>query len=224
MHRIDTSTATPASMFTEGGPSSGVPATVVSAAWLNAVQEELCAVVAGAGLALAKPDNTQVAQAIAIIAAMAVPAGTVIATASQAVPPGYLACAGQAVPRSAYPALFSAIGVTYGAGDGSLTFNLPDLRGEFIRGADGGRGVDAGRAFGSSQLDALQQITGNLRVVHGGVAEASGAFAANGDTASHINTGVSGTDAGITFAASRVARTANETRPRNVALQFVIKT
>jgi microcystin-dependent protein len=55
---------------------------------------------------------------------------------------GYLFCNGAAVSRTTYARLFNAIGTTYGVGDGFSTFNLPDLRGEFIRGFDGGRGVD----------------------------------------------------------------------------------
>ena len=64
MHRIDTSTATPDNKFTEGDPAVPVAATTVSAAWLNAVQEELVAVITGAGLELKKSDNDQLWQAI----------------------------------------------------------------------------------------------------------------------------------------------------------------
>lgn len=64
MHRIDTSTATPDHKFTEGDPAIPVAATTVSAEWLNAVQEELVAVITGAGLELKKSDNGQLWQAI----------------------------------------------------------------------------------------------------------------------------------------------------------------
>lgn len=64
MHRIDTSTATPDNKFTEGDPAVPVPATTVSADWLNAVQEELAAAITGAGLKLNKSDNTQLWQAV----------------------------------------------------------------------------------------------------------------------------------------------------------------
>ena len=64
MHRIDTSTATPDNKFTEGDPAVPVAATTVSAAWLNAVQEELVAVITGVGLELKKSDNGQLWQAI----------------------------------------------------------------------------------------------------------------------------------------------------------------
>ena len=60
-------------------------------------------------------------------------------------------CNGSAVSRATYADLFTAIGTTFGIGNGSTTFNLPDLRGEFIRGWDNGRNVDPGRALGSFQ-------------------------------------------------------------------------
>ena len=73
-----------------------------------------------------------------------VPAGTVHTFAGTAgsIPSGYLLCDGGAINRSVYCNLFDAIGTTYGVGNGTTTFNLPDLRGEFIRGFDGGRGID----------------------------------------------------------------------------------
>ncbi|OKO48300.1 phage tail protein [Pseudomonas sp. BTN1] len=77
------------------------------------------------------------------------PAGTTIAFAGPTVPTGFLKENGAAVSRTTYANLFAAIGTTYGAGDGSTTFNLPDSRGEFIRGADEGRGVEPGRTVGS---------------------------------------------------------------------------
>ena len=149
--------------------------------------------------------------------------GQVALFATAAVPNGWLECDGAAVPRTTYATLFARVGVVHGAGDGSTTFNLPDLRGEFVRGWDHGRGVDAGRAFGSSQLDALQNITGALVAVNGGVS-ASGAFAIDGFGVPHISTGTNGSDPTFTFDASRVARTAAETRPRSKALMYCIKT
>jgi microcystin-dependent protein len=78
-------------------------------------------------------------------------AGEIIYYAGATPPSGFLAANGQTVSRTTYANLFAAIGTTYGAGDGSTTFQLPDLRGEFIRGLDGGRGVDTGRSLGSFQ-------------------------------------------------------------------------
>jgi len=71
-------------------------------------------------------------------------------------PLGFLACDGSAVSRTLYPDLFAAIGITWGNGDGGTTFNLPDARGEFVRGFDSGRGVDAGRVFATTQADSLK--------------------------------------------------------------------
>ncbi|KXH83257.1 phage tail protein [Chryseobacterium kwangjuense] len=80
-----------------------------------------------------------------------VPPGSVFYRASNTVPSGYLECNGEAVSRITYASLFAVIGATYGAGDGSTTFNLPDLRGEFVRGWDHGRGIDADRNIGQWQ-------------------------------------------------------------------------
>lgn len=71
--------------------------------------------------------------------------GTVLPFAGAAAPNGWLLCYGQAVKRSDYPNLFAAIGVTYGAGDGSTTFNLPDLRGRVPAGKDNMGGTPANR-------------------------------------------------------------------------------
>ena len=80
-----------------------------------------------------------------------VPVGSIFCRAFSVVPAGYLECNGAAVSRTTYSALFALIGEYYGAGNGSTTFNLPDLRGEFIRGFDNGRGVDSGRSIGTLQ-------------------------------------------------------------------------
>lgn len=81
---------------------------------------------------------------------------------AQATPPaGYLKRNGAAVSRATYARLFAKIGTTYGAGDGSTTFNLPDGRGVFDRGLDDGRGFDPDRTLGSYQDSA------NLSHAHG---------------------------------------------------------
>ncbi len=64
----------------------------------------------------------------------------------------FLPCDGSAISRTTYADLFDVIGTVFGVGDGSTTFNVPDLRGEFIRGWDNGAGVDSGRTFGSWQV------------------------------------------------------------------------
>ena len=77
--------------------------------------------------------------------ATAVPAGTIIIVAKNTAPTGYLKANGALISRTTYATLFAAIGATFGVGDGSTTFALPDLRGEFIRGWDDGRGIDTSR-------------------------------------------------------------------------------
>lgn len=80
-----------------------------------------------------------------------VPAGAISYFAMPNPPTGWLVADGSPVPRDQYKDLFAVIGTFYGAGDGKTTFNIPDLRGEFIRSWDAGRGVDKNRMFGSWQ-------------------------------------------------------------------------
>lgn len=82
-------------------------------------------------------------------------AGDIKYTARTSAPAGWLKANGAAISRTAYAGLFAAIGTTYGAGDGFITFNLPDLRGVFLRGLDEGRGLDPGRTIGSYQSDGI---------------------------------------------------------------------
>ncbi|RQS60418.1 phage tail protein [Burkholderia sp. Bp8986] len=92
------------------------------------------------------------------------PASMIAFFARSTAPAGWLKANGAAVSRTAYAVLFAQIGTTYGAGDGFNTFNLPDMRGEFPRGWDDGRGADNGRQLGS------QQASQNLAHVHGATA------------------------------------------------------
>jgi microcystin-dependent protein len=78
------------------------------------------------------------------------PTGVVLPYAGVTEPTGYLLCYGQAVSRTTYAALFTAIGSTYGSGDGSTTFNLPDLRGRVVAGQDDMGGSSANRLTGTS--------------------------------------------------------------------------
>lgn len=78
-------------------------------------------------------------------------AGMIAAFARSSAPYGWLKANGAAVSRTTFVDLFTAIGTTFGEGDGVNTFNLPDMRGEFIRGLDESRGVDPGRGLGSGQ-------------------------------------------------------------------------
>lgn len=108
----------------------------------------------------------------------AAPPGVISYTAASSAPTGWLKANGAAVSRTTYAKLFAAIGTDYGPGDGSTTFNLPDLRGYHIRSLDDGRGVDSGRVRGSSQAD--QNKSHN----HGG--------ATGGHSADHTHSGTTG--------------------------------
>ena len=90
---------------------------------------------------------------LALEAKIAARIGTIFFVADDAAPEGSLICDGRLLSRTTYADLFAKLGTTYGAGDGSTTFQLPDYRGEFLRGWDGGRGVDADRVRGSFQTD-----------------------------------------------------------------------
>ena len=152
------------------------------------------------------------------IGGSALPPGVVIPFAGSSAPLGWLECNGTAVSRTDYAALFIAIGTTYGAGDASTTFNVPDLRGEFIRGWDNGRGIDTGRARGSAQADAFQghrhsiKLTPNISVAPG----ALGPYTTGTEQSNYV------TDP-ITDGTNGTPRTAAETRPRNIAMMYIVK-
>jgi hypothetical protein len=156
----------------------------------------------------------------------ATPAGAVQFFAMSTAPVGWVKANGAAVSRALYANLFAAIGTTFGAGDGKTTFNLPDLRGEFLRGWDDGRGVDSGRQNGSRQGDAIRNITGACSGARGVVLDGFfGAFFDNGSRDAVAATSVEGVfyNDDFCFDASRVVPTANENRPRNIALLACIK-
>lgn len=86
-----------------------------------------------------------VSDILALAATSSVPVGTVIDYAGSSEPSGWLFCYGQAISRTTYADLFTALGTTYGSGDGSTTFNLPDLRGRVVAGKDNMGGSTASR-------------------------------------------------------------------------------
>lgn len=143
-------------------------------------------------------------------------------------PPGYLECNGAAISRSGYQSLFSAIGTTYGAGNGSTTFNLPDMRGMFARSLDNGRGVDPGRAIGSTQDSANLSHSHNIldpghgHTVPANVSNTFPAGSSLGTAAGNVGTGDTGTTLNFTGVSAQ-ASGGTESRPRNVALLACIK-
>jgi len=157
-----------------------------------------------------------------------VPAGSVTCFAHSSVPSGWLECNGANVSRSTYATLFAAIGTTWGTGDGSSTFTIPNCAGEFIRGWDNGRGVDSGRAIATAQSDQNKQhnhsVTdpGHTHTWSRQDAQNDVNYrpwpASNDDCKETIaNTGSSTT--GISIANSGGA----EARPRNISMMYIIK-
>lgn len=162
-----------------------------------------------------------------------VPVGSIVYYAANSIPIGFLKCDGALVSKTAYPRLFEKIGYTYG-GSGN-NFNLPDLRGEFIRGFDDGRGIDSGRTFGSWQKSSIVVFDPSYTSV------SPGALVSSRDGAHNPNLISAGFDiidhslyttARITYAngggTSPIATNAGGwevggTRPRNVALMPCIK-
>lgn len=178
------------------------------------------------------------------------PAGHIAYTARSTAPSGWLKANGAAISRAAYANLFAALGTTYGDGDGFNTFNLPDLRGEFVRGWDDGRGIDANRAVGTDQsgdtashahigstaaagehahsiTDPGHSHTYSANPVNVPGGAEGGNRASNGAqnaTTNNSKTGISINAAGSHSHTVTIAATGGmETRPRNVALLAIIK-
>lgn len=214
MKRIDNSTATVDNLFTEGNPVSGQAATIMAAQWLNVLQEEIANVIESAGITLDQTgaDDTQLLQAIPLLAPQ-IPVGATFFFPVSTPPSGFLEMDGAAISRTTYEDLFTLIGTTYGAGDGSTTFNLPDTRGEFIRGWDNGRGVDAARAIGSAQADELK--------AHDHVLQ-NGYSGSTNFVTTHMQRAMTGA---ITGADDEAIQDTGgvETRPRNIAMMGIIK-
>ena len=174
----------------------------------------------------------------------AVPTGSVHMMASTSVPSGYLKCNGAAVSRTTYADLFAEIGTAFGAGNGSSTFNVPDLRGEFVRGWADNRNVDSGRNFGTSQGSQNKQHNhGVTQSAHShgindpghrhnvaysnsdsgdGVIEESGQGFNGFEPTETATTGISINNATIGISINNDG--GSEARPRNIALMYVIKT
>ena len=155
------------------------------------------------------------------------PAGTVIQFAGASAPTGYLKANGSAVSRTSYAALFAAIGTVYGVGDGSTTFNVPDLRGEFVRGLDDDRGIDAGRALGTAQADAFQGHYHDLTSDNGTLVGIGNTVSIGSGGSSRAVNGPINSDnvrTPITDGTNGTPRIGAETRPRNIALLYCIKT
>ncbi|HCJ9854254.1 TPA: tail fiber protein [Escherichia coli] len=249
MHRIDTKTAQKDKFgagkngFTRGNPQTGTPATDLDDDYFDMLQEELCSVVEASGASLEKGRHDQLLTALRALLlsrknpfgdiksdgtvqtalenlglgeGSALPVGVPVPWPSATPPTGWLKCNGAAFSAEEYPELAKVY----------PTNKLPDLRGEFIRGWDDGRGVDAGRQLLSSQGDAIRNIEG---FADGGIGmsfdEIRGAFYDAGTRSATManNTTAIGKTDDLGFDASRVVPTANENRPRNIAFNYIVR-
>ncbi|EPX1305041.1 phage tail protein [Escherichia coli] len=154
----------------------------------------------------------------------ALPVGVPVPWPSATPPTGWLKCNGAVFSAEEYPELAKAY----------PTNKLPDLRGEFIRGWDDGRGIDAGREILSAQGDAIRNITGTFGNGQTGTNAAisfvttDGVFASQSKTRNTIgNTTIIPETPNnpylVNFDASRVVPTASENRPRNIAFNYIVR-
>ncbi|AZD14162.1 phage tail protein [Pseudomonas chlororaphis] len=158
-----------------------------------------------------------------IAKASALPVGSIVAFPVDTPPPGFLELDNSVKSSATYPDLSAYLAGRFNKGDeGAGNFRLPEARGEFLRGWDHGRGVDPGRLEGSYQLDALQHMSGGFDG-NIDVKTATGVFTAQNNGLVSSNNGTSTGNHGVVFNAANVARTANETRPRNLAVMWCIK-
>jgi microcystin-dependent protein len=164
------------------------------------------------------PSATIVGTGTTTLASFGIPAGAVMSFAMNSAPTGWLAADGSAVSRTTYATLFAAIGTTYGSGDGT-TFNLPDMRGYFVRGSGtNGDGTVAG-SFGAKQDDAFKS---HSHIYRDPVEPAQPATRGIGGGTpvgfSATTVYVSDTPSDTTSAVGGV-----ETRPKNIAMLYCIK-
>ena len=176
-----------------------------------------------------------------------VPSGAVFCIAVASVPSGYLECNGAAVSRTTYAALFAVIGTQYGSTN-STNFKVPDLRGEFVRGFDNGRGVDSGRSVASSQSAQNQshnhsasatstagahshslnyqrkhvEDTGSAAITdirrEGGDGDGGSQTFTNDTTSGFMNNATVSVSTSVS-----IGNQGSEARPRNIAMMYVIK-
>jgi microcystin-dependent protein len=157
------------------------------------------------------------------------PAGIIAPFAGTSAPSGWLACNGAAVSRTTYATLFAAIGTTWGAGDTTTTFNVPDLRGAFLRGS-GTSSLDPSspRSVGTFQAEAYLNHNHGVTdpghnhsyTTNSGTRNGDGSGSSYMINASTFSTGTSTT--GLTVNTSTTGGT--ETRPDNYAVLYIIKT
>lgn len=165
-------------------------------------------------------DGVGTVTGVNILQTAGVPAGAIMAFAMNSAPSGWLSADGSAVSRTTYATLFTAIGTTHGTGDGSTTFNVPDLQGIFVRGSGSQTisGTSYSGTFATKQQDELKshkhQSWEQLTNTSGQLQCAQTTQPGTGKTAaSSTNANFETADTGGT-----------ETRPANIALLHCIKT
>lgn len=156
------------------------------------------------------------------------PAGSIIMFGGATAPNGWLICDGSAVSRTTQADLFDAIGTAFGSGDGSTTFNLPDMRGQFPRGLNTtGSGNDPNRTLGTTQAQATAvngmsiSDPGHTHTIPRIGTHGSGQFGLLNQISLNQNSNTGSSTTRISFSSSS---SDNETRPTNVALNFIIRT
>ena len=152
------------------------------------------------------------------------PAGFVAAWPGNTPPDGWLVCNGATISRTTYANLFAAIGTTYGSGDGSTTFKLPDFQGDFLRGYLSG----TSSAIGKRQAEGLPNITGYYSASYAyGTRSASGAlYGSSGSEAAPAATAAGVSNNAFRFDASRsngLYGDSSHVTPRNNAVKWCIK-
>ena len=184
---------------------------------------------ADSNVTTAKLANNAITQAKLDSNLIFVPSGMILPFGGTSSPSGFLSCDGAAVSRSTYATLYAAIGTTWGVGDGSSTFNLPDLRAMFLRGtgthgtANMAKGTDfEAPAVGTIENDQMQDHKHQTIMSPGLAAQTYGSY--------DIGNNAYGTTYNFTTTApleingQGTPRTGDETRPVNAAVLYVIKT
>ena len=232
MHRIDTKTAQKDKFgagkngFTRGNPQTGTPATDLDDDYFDMLQEELCGVVEASGASLEKGRHDQLLTALRALLlsrknpfgdiksdgtvqtalenlslgeGSALPVGVPVPWPSVTPPTGWLKCNGAAFSAEEYPELAKVY----------PTNKLPDLRGEFIRGWDDGRGIDSGRTLLSAQDGSIEAHGHDY---NGAIYTSSGPSWANTTDAGHR-----------AYSGFTSSYGGSETRPRNIAFNYIVR-
>ncbi|MBZ2211588.1 integrase [Escherichia coli] len=252
MHRIDTKTAQKDKFgagkngFTRGNPQTGTPATDLDDDYFDMLQEELCSVVEASGASLEKGRHDQLLTALReLLLSRKNPFGDIksdgtVKTALENLGLGEGAPAigvpffwpSAAMPNTVIDSWSSMVflkfnGAKFSASDYPVlakvfpSLVLPEARGDFIRIWDDGRGVDGGRTLLSAQDFAQQRITGNFM---GGAMGSSGSIKAGALVNSYTNYGATSQDLQHFSIDSAIeTKTASETRPRNIAFNFLVR-